>query len=67
MFTFFKRDQSSWADLKIILNKFNNEKEDFHRKNNKIFEIIVKAIMEKVFVGTKDVQEAGLGEVLSYI
>jgi len=64
MFTFFKRDQSSWADLK---NKFNNEKEDFHRKNNKIFEIIVKAIMEKVFVGTKDVQEAGLGEVLSYI
>jgi hypothetical protein len=61
MFQFFKQGESSWADLKIILNKFNNEKEDFHRSNYRIFEVIVRAIMEKVHVGTGMQQEAGLG------
>jgi hypothetical protein len=52
MFNFFKSEDSSLSDLKIILNKFNNEKKDFHQKNHKIFDVIVKGLMEKINIGT---------------
>jgi hypothetical protein len=66
MFRFFQGGRSSWADLKIVLNKFNNEKEDFHQGNYQVFEVMVRAIMEKVRVGGAK-EEAGLGEVVSYL
>lgn len=52
MFNFFKTEDSSWSDLKIILNKFNNEKQDFHEGNYNIFEVIVSGLMEKIRIGT---------------
>ena len=66
MFRFFEGGRSSWADLKIVLNKFNNEKEDFHKNNYQVFEVMVNAIMEKVRVGSSR-EEAGLDEVVSYL
>jgi hypothetical protein len=66
MFRFFQGDRSSWADLKIVLNKFNNEKEDFHKSNFQVFEVMVNAIMEKVRIGGS-VDGAGLSEVVSYL
>ena len=66
MFRFFQGGKSSWSDLKIVLNKFNNEKEDFHKQHYEVFEVMVRAILEKVRIGSEEA-EAGLSEVLSYL
>ena len=52
--------------MKIVLNKFNNEKEDFHKQHYEVFEVMVRAILEKVRIGSEEA-EAGLSEVLSYL
>jgi hypothetical protein len=67
MFHFFKTQDSSWSDLKIILNKFNNEKKDFHESSYNIFEVIVRGLMEKICIGTESETEIGLGEVIAYL
>jgi hypothetical protein len=66
MEAFFKGNQSSWSDLKIFLNKFNSEKNGFHMQNQAIFDVIVKAILEKVFIGNHP-NAIELSEVISYV
>lgn len=68
MENFFKSKQSSWSDIKIILLKFNNEKQSFHEGNQPIFDVIVKSIMQKVYI-SKDRNENSieLHEVISYV
>ena len=67
MYHFFQSNQSSWSDLKIILNKFNNQKVGFHKHNQLIFDVIIKAIMEKVYIAKNHPQGINLSEVISYV
>ena len=38
---YFSSDLSEVSDLKYILNRINNEKIEFHRKNQEMYEILV--------------------------
>jgi len=65
MFRYFSAEESSVADLKCILNKLNNEKNEFHLTAEKLYEVLIKAIMTKMKVGSSC--DTPIEEILVYI
>jgi hypothetical protein len=58
-------DLSEISDLKYILNRINNRKEEFHHENQNLYEIMIKALKIKMKLGTE--RDVPLEEVLIYI
>ena len=65
LLNYFISDLSSVSDLKYILNRINNEKMEFHEKNQEMYEILVEAIERKLKLGTDN--DIPIEEVLIYI
>ena len=53
------------SDLKIILNKINNEKNEFHRANSELYDVLIEAIMKKIKIGSEN--DTPIDEILVYI
>ena len=62
---YFSSDISEVSDLKYILNRINNNKIEFHRKNQEMYEILVEALERKLKIGTE--KDIPIEEVLIYI
>ena len=65
MLNYFVSDISEVSDLKYILNRINNEKREFHEKNQSLYEVMVEALKRKMKIGTE--KDIPLSEVLIYI
>lgn len=54
LLSYFISDVSEVSDLKYILNRINNEKIEFHQKNQELYEILVESLKRKMKVGSKN-------------
>ena len=54
LLSYFISDISEVSDLKYILNRINNEKIEFHQKNQELYEILVESLKRKMKVGSKN-------------
>lgn len=53
------------ADLKCIFNKLNNEKNEFHMTAEKLYQVLIEAIMIKIRIGSTS--DTPIEEILVYI
>ena len=51
--------------MKFILNRINNEKTEFHKKNKGIYEVLIRSVQFKIKLGTG--RDVPLDEVMIYI
>lgn len=52
LFSYFFSSLSEISDLKYILNRINNEKTEFHKKNYGIYEVLVRSMQLKLKLGS---------------
>lgn len=65
LLNYFKNPVSSLSDLKYIFNRINNEKKEFHLKNQEMYEVLVRTMGYKLMVGTDE--DIPLSEILIYV
>lgn len=65
MFDYFSSEESTVSDLKCILSKLNNEKNEFHINSEQLYEVLINAIMQKIKVGSNC--DTPIDEILVYI
>lgn len=65
LFNYFKSDISELSDLKYIFNRINNEKKEFHLKNQEMYEVLVRTMSYKLMVGTEN--DIPIDEILIYV
>lgn len=56
---------SEISDLKYILNRINNQKSEFHEKNENMYKVLVESIERKLKIGTGE--DIPLVEVIMYV
>lgn len=62
---YFKSELSQLSDIKYLLNRINNERKQFHLKNQEMYCVLVDAMTLKMKVGTEN--DIPLDEILIYI
>jgi hypothetical protein len=65
MYEYFSSEESTVSDLKCILSKLNNEKNEFHINSEHLYEVLINAIMQKIKVGSSS--DTPIDEILVYI
>lgn len=62
---YFASDISQISDLKYMLNRINNEKHVFHKENQEMYVVLIKALEKKLKIGTDN--DIPIDDLLIYL